>query len=288
MLQKNINKLNQAGTPPLPHSSIAERATYNRVTKGQYLLGEPYAGVMELEYILVLKTNARMRLRDRGPSPAPINFIKRSCLIMAYIYKIVNDINEKVYIGKTMNSISERWREHLSDMNKIKNEKRPLYNAMRKYGSDHFSIEEIEKCNLEDLNQKERYWIEYYNSYKYGYNATLGGDGKAYADTTVILGLWEKGKNIKEIQGITGYDGETIKNHLEGSGITAKDRKKRGQQKQSKPVLQLDKDTNKIIKSFSSIAEAAESINKSTRHIAEVCHHKRKTAYGYKWIFVEE
>ena len=63
---------------------------------------------------------------------------------MAYIYKIINDVNDKIYIGKTECSIEKRFKEHCKDAFKERNEKRPLYAAMKKYGIDHFHIEEIE------------------------------------------------------------------------------------------------------------------------------------------------
>ena len=60
---------------------------------------------------------------------------------MPYIYKITNTINNKVYIGKTVASIEERWKEHCHDYKRHRCEKRPLYAAMRKYGVEHFQIE---------------------------------------------------------------------------------------------------------------------------------------------------
>ena len=59
---------------------------------------------------------------------------------MAYIYKITNDINGKIYIGKTYNSIEKRFKEHCKDRLKRKCEQRPLYSAMNKYGIEHFYI----------------------------------------------------------------------------------------------------------------------------------------------------
>lgn len=76
---------------------------------------------------------------------------------MAYIYKIYNDINEKVYIGKTNYSIQKRFQEHCRDSKKDKDERRPLYNAMNKYGIEHFFIEEIEECSIEDSGNREKY-----------------------------------------------------------------------------------------------------------------------------------
>lgn len=96
---------------------------------------------------------------------------------MAYIYKIINDINDKVYIGQTRNSLKERFQYHLYASMKENNLHRPLYLAMKKYGFNHFSIEQIEECSEEELDEREKYWIAYYNSYNDGYNATIGGNG---------------------------------------------------------------------------------------------------------------
>ena len=104
---------------------------------------------------------------------------------MSYIYKIVNDINDKVYIGKTNFSIEKRFKEHCRDAFKKRNEKRPLYAAMRKYGIEHFQIELIEETdNPED---REIYWINYFGSYSKGYNATKGGDGKQLYNYELII-----------------------------------------------------------------------------------------------------
>ena len=98
---------------------------------------------------------------------------------IGYIYKITNLINNKCYIGQTIKSIEERWRDHkckaFNSSSKCYNY--PLYRAFRKYGINNFSFEIIEKCKISELNKKEIYWIQYYNSYKKGYNQTLGGDG---------------------------------------------------------------------------------------------------------------
>lgn len=53
---------------------------------------------------------------------------------------------------------------------------------MNKYGVSHFYPEAIEECDDSSLDSREVFWIQYYDSYKNGYNATIGGDGKAYLD----------------------------------------------------------------------------------------------------------
>ena len=89
-----------------------------------------------------------------------------------WIYKMTNIQNNKVYIGQTIRPIKDRFNRHMNDA---------LHNiidthfarAIRKYGKENFTIEEIDSANTqEELNQKERYWIQYYNSVKDGYNET--------------------------------------------------------------------------------------------------------------------
>lgn len=129
---------------------------------------------------------------------------------MAYIYKITNNINNKIYVGKTLRTIEERFSEHAKDY--LKHLDRPLYKAFQKYGIENFSIEMIEECLPTDINEKEIYWIEYYGSFKYGYNATIGGDGTHYADYDLIFSLWNEGKLLKQIVEITGYSEKNRKN----------------------------------------------------------------------------
>ena len=107
---------------------------------------------------------------------------------MSYIYKITNSINGKMYIGKTICSIEKRWEEHLkASRQEYKN--RPLYDAFKKYGINNFKIEILEEVVEEDeeLNIKEKYWIDKLRTYIgfkdcNGYNATLGGDGYSRFD----------------------------------------------------------------------------------------------------------
>lgn len=205
---------------------------------------------------------------------------------MAYIYKITNLINQKKYIGKTLKTPEERWKEHIRDSQKIENSNRPLYKAFNKYGVENFILETIEECSINEINEKEAYWIEAYGSFKYGYNATLGGDGKHYCDYDLIYGLFQKGKNITEIANITGYDVATCRIALENFKISEEERQKRGREAISKTIIQINKDTGKIIAIFPSIQKAYDSLNKQhSGHIAEVCKGKRKTAYGYKWAY---
>ena len=97
-----------------------------------------------------------------------------------FIYKITNNVNGKIYVGQTIQTIEARWAKHKSDA-KIKKNKTRLYYAIVKYGSDAFKIEVIEDniSDIEILNERERYHIEnlHSNDRKIGYNLTDGGDG---------------------------------------------------------------------------------------------------------------
>lgn len=91
------------------------------------------------------------------------------------IYKITNLITNKHYIGQTVRPLQERYAEHINRANNL--DSRHLYVSMRKYGIDNFTIEQIDTANsIQDLNEKEIYWISYYDSYNNGYNMTQGGD----------------------------------------------------------------------------------------------------------------
>lgn len=89
-----------------------------------------------------------------------------------YIYKITNIQNNKVYIGQTIRPINQRFHRHLNDaLNNILDTH--FARAIRKYGKNNFTIEEIDTAQSQDeLNQKEQYWIRYYNSVEDGYNET--------------------------------------------------------------------------------------------------------------------
>lgn len=199
---------------------------------------------------------------------------------MAYIYKITNQINQKVYIGKTSRSVEERWKEHRKTKNQTLFEARPLYSAMRKYGIKNFSIETIEECSEEESNNRECYWIEYYQSNKYGYNATSGGDGRKLLDYDLVRKVYKETKNETETARILGCSksavGVIIRSYNEVAPFGAY---------LQKPVAKLDAKTEEIIAVYESISEA-EKENGNTRHISECCKGKRKTCKGFKWKYL--
>lgn len=117
------------------------------------------------------------------------------------IYKITNIKNNKIYIGKSKNKFFQRIYKHSFHVRK--GTKRYLYNAIRKYGWNNFSINIVEKCSsLKELNEKEIYWIDYYksNHNDYGYNLTIGGDGGGSAKELVAIAKSRLGKPLPQSQ----------------------------------------------------------------------------------------
>ena len=110
---------------------------------------------------------------------------------MVGIYKITNRINQKCYIGQSSN-IHKRWNAHRSAAQNPKNrdhQNSHLYRAMRKYGIENFIFEVLEECPVALLNQKEREYIQQYNSCFAGYNESLGGDSGSRVPKATVLNI---------------------------------------------------------------------------------------------------
>jgi group I intron endonuclease len=76
------------------------------------------------------------------------------------IYLITNKENGHKYIGQTTQPMNKQWQMHIQEANRMSSQ--PLHRAFREYGVHRFSIQEIDECNENLLNEKEQYWIEQY------------------------------------------------------------------------------------------------------------------------------
>ena len=206
---------------------------------------------------------------------------------MGYIYCITNLINNKRYVGKTISSVEERFKEHVHDSQKAKCNKRPLYSAFNKYGVENFIIEELEcvECDLE-LSNREIYWIQELQTYgKNGYNATKGGDGAILYDYLKIIELYNIGYTCKKVAEKIGSNENTVRNVLKAHNIKIRSGS-------TKKINQFDLDGNYIQHFWGSVEVAhwlvdnglAKSIN-CKRHITDCCNKKEPHAYGYKWEY---
>lgn len=178
------------------------------------------------------------------------------------IYKITNNINNKIYIGCTINTIDQRFSEHKSRC-KTQTHKSKLYNSFRKYGVDNFSIELIEECDINIMYELEQKYILENNALKDGLNNTAGGEGcigyKHTEESRKNLkgGLPFKDKTYEEIYGIRHNDEkekrrESVKNNW--LSYTEEERKKRvdniriATQKKSKLDIGIIKEIKEKIK----------------------------------------
>lgn len=212
---------------------------------------------------------------------------------MSYIYKITNDINNKIYIGKTNLTIKKRFYQHCVDSKKSTMEKRPLYNAMNKYGIEHFYIEQIEKCLPNKASEREKYWITFYKSYENGYNATTGGDGKTLYDYQEIANRLKEHPYAKDIAKQFGCCKDTVYSVAKNFHIPLIN--KGNKNVNTKRTVHQYTKNGKYVQSFESIQAAVEwcyqqgllkTINSGARsHISEVANGKRKSAYTYYWKY---
>lgn len=145
-----------------------------------------------------------------------------------FIYIIRNTINNKVYIGQTRTSVEQRWKEHLRH---AQYGKQIINRAMKKYGVDKFYIEMLETCDLEDLDYKEMYYIELYNSTdkSKGYNVSIGGNTprfkrKILSISDLIILYINKKFTLEEIAKKFEVSRYIICTELKNAGVIIRDR----------------------------------------------------------------
>lgn len=180
------------------------------------------------------------------------------------IYKITNDINNKVYIGQTTRTLKERIRNYYNEV-KWKPESRPIISAMSKYGIEHFHFEII-KDNIstkQELDAEERKFIQLYQSLtsQNGYNVELGGNSN--------------GKHSQETKRKISEAQLGNKNHMYG---------KKGELNiTSKKVVELT--TGKI---YGSASLAAEELNLNFSHVCAVARGVRGSHKGYVFRYLDK
>lgn len=111
------------------------------------------------------------------------------------IYKATNKISNKIYIGQTIQTLSERINQHYQTAKSDKNYH--FIRALRFYEKDDWVWEIIEENIKKDkLNEREKYWVKYYDSFENGYNGNWGGQGSVKVPK--IYKLWHPKKKAIE------------------------------------------------------------------------------------------
>lgn len=251
------------------------------------------------------------------------------------IYKIENIVNHKVYIGQTTHKrgfngrydykgvgIERVYKYLLGKSKQVKYCNQHLLRSIKKYGFDAFIVDEIFDTaeNEEDLNEKERYYIKQFDSFKNGYNRSLGGDsiqgatqpnGKDSPSCKRVCQISTDGKLIKiwdcildaenELNVLSSHISNVCKNKrkLAGGFVWVyeedydpnKDYKRipriKDMGKGTKPVLLLSED-NEIIQEFYSVNDAGMNLGISGAAVCLICNHKTKRKPRFNLIFKSE
>ncbi len=217
---------------------------------------------------------------------------------MVGIYKITNTVNGKCYIGQSRD-IEARWKKHLSVYKSSPDWE--LYRAFKKYGISKFTFEIIEECQINELNEREIYWIAQYDSFNNGYNMTLGGEACNGTNDKIVYQYDLSGQFIKEYK--SAHDAAR-ENNIQFTNIC---KVCRGERKTAggfgwsyiktesiepiktkrlgdSTVLQFTKE-GEFIAEYPSAKEARRQTGINDTTIGLVCKGKGKTAGGFVWKY---
>lgn len=214
---------------------------------------------------------------------------------MGFIYKIENIINHKIYIGQTIKKNPEkRFKEHIYKAFSSPNTF--LHEAIRKYGVKNFIFSVIEEVENKDLNEREMYWVSYYDSYNKGYNMTLGGNTMKkrekyckVSDETILACYFGQAKqNGSKTAKLLDISEDTVYRRLEEYHITARTREQiaiENNKQFYKPIWQVDINTFQVVKEWKSISEAKNVFHFNASALEA---QKRKVSQGYLWCYANE
>jgi len=217
------------------------------------------------------------------------------------IYKISNLVNGKIYIGQSVD-VYDRIAHHKAELRNNRHSNKYLQYSWNKYGEENFSFEIIESCKRNELNNREQYWISYYDSYNNGYNHTLGGDGGQIF--TPVLQFDNRGNYLNEYQnGIvageeTGINCNSIyaccnlRLLKAGGYIWLYKSNYNGKESLDLylrstrlcPVNQYDFNGN-LIKQWDSCSEI---VNKLNINPIQALNHSAKSYHGYVWRYIND
>lgn len=190
------------------------------------------------------------------------------------IYIIKNKINSKIYVGQTTNYYRRIIQHKSRYKRKEYREYSRIYKAIQKYGIENFDFKFIEHCHKSQLNEREIYWIKFYDSYNNGYNATKGGNNP--------IAYWKGKKRSVETN-------KKIANKLTG-GKLPEVQKKKISNTMKKVMIGNENGNKKVVCIelgivFKSIKDASEKLNVNRSSISRVLKGHLKRAGGYHWKY---
>ncbi len=212
-----------------------------------------------------------------------------------FIYKYTSP-SGKSYIGQTVQSLSNRAGHNGKNYIGSKY----FYSAIKKYGWNSFETEILGEFPIDQLNYQERRFIEIFNTMApNGYNIQAGGICNYHESRKTVYQYDKNGMLIKSWEGLSEPSSsinvsiQSLNSCLQGRAKTCGGYYWSYQLLEKYPVLEKIDNTNKSvvmydlngnkIKTFVSIAEAANFVNGERSPIKKCCRKELKTAYGYKW-----
>lgn len=205
----------------------------------------------------------------------------------------MNKINNKQYVGKTNLTIDKRFKEHVRDSKRNRCNKRPLYDAMNKYGIENFYIEILEECEVEKASEREKYWIYKLGTFHYGYNMTTGGDGKVFYNHKEIAEAYSLLKDTKKVCEKFGCCPDIVRLSCKENDIEMISPPDIMKDRLFIPVVMIKDNEEKVFYSLSDacrfLVDNGYTSNKSIpsirKGIVNSCKNINRTAYGFKWRY---
>ena len=171
-------------------------------------------------------------------------------------------------------------------MLKAKESDYPLYRAMRKYGVEHFKHEVVEECDDTLLDEREKYWISYFDSYNNGYNQTLGGQGVPTNDYKEVYELWESGMSVVDIAILTDFPYSTINTIIKGRYSNFKEQSQKFKSvTMSKHMVSQYSLSGNYIKTYITIRDASDKTGIGYAAIYRCCIGLSNCSGMYQWEF---
>lgn len=193
---------------------------------------------------------------------------------MGVIYKVTNKINNKIYIGQTRITEPQRWQQHIwHAYNDPEGDCVALCNAIKKYGRESFSREILETLPNENLDEREAYWISFYDAtnHEIGYNLALGGRGHSKFTDKQIQQSFEALGSVSAAANELQMSRGQVSRRLQAMGIETS---------RELPIRQYSID-GKLVAIFDS---AADAYRKTGISASAMTASASNTAGGYIWL----
>lgn len=202
----------------------------------------------------------------------------------AGIYKIINIINNKEYIGSSCN-LQKRKNNHFLLLRKNKHHSKKLQNAYNKYGVDNFVFEILEICDKEQCIEREQYYIDLYEVYKKGYNMAniAGRPSHSNSKESIQKGIQTRIKNNSFV--LTKEHKENISKSLKNSQPFRENHLK-GREKVKRIIYQYDEKGN-FLNTFKGLEDASLKTNIYKGLIAKVLSKRQTHTHGFLFSYFD-